>query len=189
MSTRDSDIPAGAIELRSTSKLRDHPSAGLVPEIRPEDYRSLRADIERRGLQEPLEITAEDVVLNGHLRLRAARELRPRLGAGANRRSSGRGRTHAACRPANIATCRPSQRAALVVELDQYREERDEARERRLANLRQNTEVANLPPRGKTRELAARWAGGSPRRRPIRRHRPRARPRPVRQGQSRRTRC
>jgi N6-adenosine-specific RNA methylase IME4 len=58
-----------------------------------------------------------------------------------------------------------SQRAALAVELESYRELRDEARQRKLANLRQNrdSEVATSPPRGKTRELAANQAGVSPR--------------------------
>jgi N6-adenosine-specific RNA methylase IME4 len=58
-----------------------------------------------------------------------------------------------------------SQRAVLAVELDSYRRLQDEAEQRRLANLRQNTntEVADLPPQGKTREQAAAWAGVSAR--------------------------
>ena len=38
-------------------------------------FRAFRADIERRGLLVPLEITTEQVVLDGVARLRAAREL------------------------------------------------------------------------------------------------------------------
>jgi N6-adenosine-specific RNA methylase IME4 len=56
-----------------------------------------------------------------------------------------------------------SQRAALAVELQQYRELEADGRARQQANLRQNAEVATLPPRGKTRELAAAWAGVSAR--------------------------
>ncbi|MGD0167877.1 MAG: MT-A70 family methyltransferase [Gaiellaceae bacterium] len=162
MTRSDSDIQGGAIEIRSTSELREHPSAGLVPEIGVEDYRSLRADIERRGLQEPLEITAGNVVLNGHLRLRAARELG--LGSVPVRVVAPADEVEylllAALQHRHLS---PSQRAALVVELDRYRQEQDEGRQRRLQNLRQNTEVAKLPPRGKTRDLAASRAGVSPR--------------------------
>ncbi len=154
--------PAGATELRSTSELRGHPRAGLVPEIGAEGYRMLRADIERRGLLVPLEITAEDVVLDGHVRLRAVRELGldpvpVRIVAPADEVEY---LLLAALQHRHLS---PSQRAALAVELDQYRQEQDEARQRRLQNLRQNTEVANLPPRGKTRDLAASRAGVSPR--------------------------
>src|SRR6266545_868186 len=49
-------------------------------------------------------------------------------------------------------------RAALVLELRRYRELRTQARKRQRANLRQAPEVATLPPRGKTRDLAAQWA-------------------------------
>jgi hypothetical protein len=56
-----------------------------------------------------------------------------------------------------------SQRAALVVELEAYHQLRSEAEQRRHANLRNAPEVAKLPPRGKSRDEAARWAGVSPR--------------------------
>jgi hypothetical protein len=71
-----------------------------------------------------------------------------------------------------------SQRAALAVELQQYRELEAEGRARQRANLRQLAEVATLPPRGKTRDLAAAWAGVSART-PRRRRGPNARPRSV----------
>ncbi|MDP9277141.1 MAG: MT-A70 family methyltransferase, partial [Actinomycetota bacterium] len=54
----------------------------------------------------------------------------------------------------------PSQKAALVLELEQYRQLQGEARKRQRANLKQHaSEVATSPPRGKTRERAAGWAG------------------------------
>jgi len=56
-----------------------------------------------------------------------------------------------------------SQRAALALELDRYRELRDAAQTRQRKNLRQNTEGAVSPPRGKTRDHVARWAGVSAR--------------------------
>ena len=69
--------------------------------------------------------------------------------------------------PFSVGTFRRSQRSALALELDSYRQLRDEAEQRRLGNLRQNqatdSEVADLPPRGKTREIAAAIAGVSPR--------------------------
>ena len=59
---------------------------------------------------------------------------------------------------------RASQRAAVAVELDTYRQARDEAEARRIANLKQNaTDEAAFPPRGRTREIAADIANVSPR--------------------------
>jgi len=54
-----------------------------------------------------------------------------------------------------------SQKAALVLELEleRYEQLRGEAADRQRANLKQSAEVARLPPRGKTRDLAAGWAG------------------------------
>jgi N6-adenosine-specific RNA methylase IME4 len=125
-------------------------------------YRSLRADIERRGLQVPLEINAAGVVLDGHVRLRAARELDlerlpVRVVAPTDEVEY---LLLAALQRRQLS---PSQRAALAVELDHYREARAAGKQRQLANLKGQPEVAVLPPRGKTRELAAAWAGVSPR--------------------------
>src|SRR5207249_1176140 len=59
---------------------------------------------------------------------------------------------------------RASVRAALALELEQHQQLRAQARERQLANLRQNAEGASLPPRGeKSRETIARAAGCSAR--------------------------
>src|SRR5207302_330585 len=52
-----------------------------------------------------------------------------------------------------------SQQAALLLELEQYQELRAEAQARQRANLKQASEVATLPPRGKTRDLLAAWGG------------------------------
>jgi len=65
----------GTSEQRALARLREHPRADLVPAIDDQAFRVLRADIEARGLQVPLEATPTGVVLDGRARLRAAREL------------------------------------------------------------------------------------------------------------------
>ncbi len=126
-------------------------------------FRALLADIAERGILVPLEITAEGVVLDGHQRLRAAREL---------------GHTHAPVRVVaphdevehmllaalQRRDLNPGQRGALGFKLLDYQRLREEAKQRQRANLKGAAEVATLPPRGeKTRELLARQAGVSPR--------------------------
>jgi len=149
--------------LVAVADLRPHERTALIPAMDDRSFRAFRVDIERRGLLVPLDITAEKVVLDGVARLRAARELgipavpvrvvapedevEYRLLAAIERRQ-----------------LTASQRAALAVELEQHQEARATARQRQLANLKnQMVEVATLPPQGKTREKAAAWAGVSPR--------------------------
>jgi N6-adenosine-specific RNA methylase IME4 len=123
----------------------------------------LRRDIERRGLQVPLEVTPRRVVLDGRGRLRAALELglpsvpvrvvgppdEPEymLLAALTRRQ-----------------LTPSQRAALALELANLEQLRAAGRQRQHRNLRQNrSERATLPARGRTRDRIAELAGASPR--------------------------
>jgi N6-adenosine-specific RNA methylase IME4 len=119
-------------------------------------------DIERRGLLVPLEITSEGVVLDGKERLRAARilgvEVLPVRVVSPEDEVE-----HMILCALERRQLSASQRAALAVELDGYRALRARTQTRRLSNLRQNAEVAGLPPRGKSREIAAAWAGVSPR--------------------------
>jgi N6-adenosine-specific RNA methylase IME4/ParB-like chromosome segregation protein Spo0J len=155
---------AAPTESRPTGTLQPHPEAGRLPGLDTAGWRGLLADIGERGVQVPLEIDRDGVVLDGHLRLRAARELGLEvlpvrviappdqveyllLAALLRRQLS------------------PSQRAALAVELDQYRRASETGRSRRLANLKGQppVEVAELPPHGKTRDRAASWAGVSAR--------------------------
>lgn len=136
-----------------------------MPAIEERLYTELRADIARRGVLVPLAVDDTGLVYDGRARLRGAAEV-----------------GLAAVPVTLVAPTDPveymllaalqrrhlsaSQRAALAVELDSYRQLREQAQQRSLANLRQNqpdTEVAGLPPRGKTRELAANQAGVSPR--------------------------
>lgn len=139
-----------------------HPQAELVPAMRAEEYRAFLADVARHGVVVPLEITAAGVVLDGRERLRAAQELG--LGEVPVRVVAPANELEHMLRVAILRRqLTASQRAALAVELQQYRELEAEGRARQRANLRQLAEVATLPPRGKTRDLAAAWAGVSAR--------------------------
>jgi N6-adenosine-specific RNA methylase IME4 len=148
---------------RPTAALRPHPQADVLPPLEPQEYRSFLADVQRRGVLVPLDITPAAVVLDGHVRLRAALELG--LEELPVRELAPPDELEylfwAALRRRHLSA---SQKAALAVEFERYQQSRAEARERRLANLKhQPVEVATLPPRGKTRDQAAAWAGVSPR--------------------------
>ena len=151
-------------DLRLTGSLRPHPAAALLPEIDKDGFAGLLTDIREHGIEDALAINHEDVVLDGHLRLRVAQRLGfetvpVRIVAPADETEyvlrSGLHRRHLT----------KSQLAALVLELEQYRQTRTEAERRRLANLKGQPalEGAELPPRGKTRDRAAAWAGVSAR--------------------------
>jgi N6-adenosine-specific RNA methylase IME4 len=149
---------------RLQSALRPHPRADLIPAIGRREFAAFRGDIADRGIQVPLEITRESVILDGHLRLRAAIDLGlesvpVRLVAPADEVE------YLLLAALERRQLTASQRAALAVELDQYRQTREQARARSRANLKGQplTEVAKLPPRGKTRDHAATLAGVSAR--------------------------
>jgi N6-adenosine-specific RNA methylase IME4 len=127
------------------------------------EWLSFLADVKERGVVTPLEITSEGVVLDGRHRLRAARELE--LAAVPVRVVEPEDEvSHMLLAALSRRQLTASQRAALALELDEHREQRERAKERQRANLRQNTEVATLPPRcERSREVAARVAGVSPR--------------------------
>jgi N6-adenosine-specific RNA methylase IME4 len=147
---------------RYVEELGPHPEADRIPVMPEPEFGAFRADVAERGLLEPIEITAEGIVLDGRQRLRAARELG--LESVPVRVLCVEDELEHMLRAALLRRqLTPSQAAALVVELDLYRQLRAEARKRQRANLVQATEVATLPPRGKTRELAACLAGVSAR--------------------------
>jgi N6-adenosine-specific RNA methylase IME4/ParB-like chromosome segregation protein Spo0J len=154
--------PTAKIERRSPDQLVAHPDADRVPVMPESDYAAFRADVDARGIQVPIEITATNVVLDGRQRLRAARELAhttvPVVVVSVADELDHMLRASIFRRQVT-----ESQRAALVLELDGYIQARANGRRRQRANLVQAAEVATLPPRGKTRELAARWAGVSER--------------------------
>jgi N6-adenosine-specific RNA methylase IME4/ParB-like chromosome segregation protein Spo0J len=149
---------ANGLETRPADGLRLHPQAGLVPAMSEAEFASLRADLAQRGILTPLEVTCEGVVLDGRARLRAARELGledvPVLVIAPEDEVQ-----HMILAALQRRHLSASQRALLVLELHSYADLTGAGKKRSRANLRQNTEGATLPPRGKTRELLARLAG------------------------------
>jgi hypothetical protein len=149
------------IEFRPPEDLQAHVYQH-VPPLATIAREALRADVRKRGVVQPLEINKQRVVLDGRERLTIATELQLThvpvrvidpddevehiiLGALQRRHLSA------------------SQRAALALELDRYRQLRTAADTRRRQNLRQLADGAGSPPRGKTRDHVAAWAGVSPR--------------------------
>ena len=49
--------------------------AALLPKISPDDYEALKASIKNDGLHYPIVVNKEDVILDGHHRYRACKEL------------------------------------------------------------------------------------------------------------------
>src|SRR5206468_872328 len=103
-------------------------------------------------------------VLDGHLRLQAAQELglaevEVRI---VNPQDEVEYLLLAAVQRRQLE---PGQRVALVLELELYHQTREGAAARQRANLKQhaNAEVAELPPRGKSRDFVAAAAGTSAR--------------------------
>ena len=134
-------------ETRLIQELREHPQAALVPSMADEEYAAFLADVKGRGLLTPLEVTGEGVVLDGHHRLRAARELQ--LSEVPARVVAVEDEVEhmllSALRRRNLSA---SQRAAMAVRLGSYQEEKVRARERSQGNLRRGPEWATLPTRG-----------------------------------------
>jgi N6-adenosine-specific RNA methylase IME4 len=153
--------PVLIVEWRSIEKLRAHGHTELPP-LDGNTRTALGEDIRKRGIVEPLEITAEGIVLNGRERLAAAAhlklaELPVRIVAPADEVE------HIILAALQRRHLSASQRAVLALELDRYRELKESARERQLQNLNKEPEGEVLPPRGKTRDHVARWAGVSAR--------------------------
>src|SRR5437773_3732673 len=141
---------------RPPAELRPHAEAERIPLMPEPEYEAFRADIDARGLLVPIEITPEDVVLDGRQRLRAARELG--LAQVPVRVIEAEDELEYMLRAAVLRRqLSPAQRAALALEFSRVGELRAQAGERQRANLRQVTEVATLPPGGKTRERLAEW--------------------------------
>ncbi|HUP22980.1 MAG TPA: MT-A70 family methyltransferase [Thermoanaerobaculia bacterium] len=152
----------GEGESRRSSALRLHPQATLVPELSIAEYRGLCSSIAEHGILVPLDVTHEGVVLDGRARLKAARELGLELVPVRIVEPSDPVTylVRVAIERRNLSA---SQKAAIAVRFADYEAMREENRARQRANLRQNAEVATLPPRGKSCELVADIAGVSPR--------------------------
>jgi hypothetical protein len=58
-----------------TETLELHPAAGLVPQMRDDEWKAFRNDIEANGIHTPLQVDGRGRVVDGAHRLRAAREL------------------------------------------------------------------------------------------------------------------
>jgi N6-adenosine-specific RNA methylase IME4 len=165
--------------------LSEHLYADAVPSLSAEEYAALKDDIASDGLQVPLEITAEGVVLDGRARLRVARELGlprvPTVTVDAEDEVA-----HMLRRALHRRQLTASQRAALAVKLADVASLREQAQLRQRANLRNRpagVERASLPAAadpgalsedapgraslpardGRTRDLVARISGASPR--------------------------
>ena len=68
--------PSRRIEMRSLSDLTPHPGQDeLCHPLSPEELARLAEDIRRNGLLQPVEITPDGGVIDGHQRVLAAREL------------------------------------------------------------------------------------------------------------------
>jgi N6-adenosine-specific RNA methylase IME4/ParB-like chromosome segregation protein Spo0J len=151
----------GVIAVRAVEKLRPHERTQLPPLAEPARA-ALCDDIRKRGIVEPLEVTAEGIVLNGCERLLAAQQLglsevTVRIVAPDDQVE------HIILAALQRRHLSASQRAALALELDRYRELKESADTRRRQNLKQVAEVEELPPQGKTRDHVANWAGVSAR--------------------------
>jgi N6-adenosine-specific RNA methylase IME4 len=150
---------SGAV--RDPRRLRLHPRADLVPEMRPGEYHALLADIEAHGLREPLSVTPAGVVLDGRHRLRAAIDLN--LPSIAVRVVSPRDEigfiVNAAVHRRHLT---PSQIAAIIVQLPDYAATLTASQQRQRANLRRSSpEAATFPPpTERLAELAERYGVG-----------------------------
>jgi len=60
---------------RLISELKLHPHQYLIPPMSEEDYNNLKEDIKRNGILQPIDITYNNVILDGHHRVKAAKEL------------------------------------------------------------------------------------------------------------------
>src|SRR5439155_20733994 len=134
--------------MRARRELRPHEHTQLPP-LSALAQHALQEDIRNRGIVEPLEITAAGIVLNGRERLTVASKLGVEQ-VPVRVVSPPDEVEHIILAALQRRHLSASQRAALALELDRYRELKTEANQRRHANLRQNAEAATSPPRGKT---------------------------------------
>jgi len=152
---------AGKVALASVEALTPHPLASRLPAMTDTERAALRADITSHGITTPIEATFDGVILDGHARWRVAREL-GRAGVPVRTVDPDDHAAFILTRAVGRKNLSASQRAALAVECAQYQREIAAGRERRLANLRPDPDVATLPHRGaRTRERAAVLAGVS----------------------------
>jgi len=60
---------------RLISELKSHPHQYLIPPMSEDDYHNLLEDIKRNGILQPIDISYNNIILDGHHRVKAAKEL------------------------------------------------------------------------------------------------------------------
>ena len=60
---------------KKISELKPHPHQNIVPPMSNMEYTDLLKDIKQNGILQPVDITYENIILDGHHRFRAAKEL------------------------------------------------------------------------------------------------------------------
>lgn len=122
-------------DVRSVAELHIHPRADVVPFPDPETHEQMAADVERRGIVVPLDILADGTVLDGRTRLSIARVLG--LAEVPVRVVDADDPFDYMVRAALMRRdLRPSQKAALSLELPEYRAAKAKATERQQATQR-----------------------------------------------------
>ena len=158
------DMPA-ALEQRLVADLRPHPQAGQVPPLDRNSYSALQTDIAERGVQVPLEINHEGIVVDGHARLQIAVELVGIRQLDVVVVTVENELEHILRRALLRQHLTASQQAALAVKLLPFEQIREQAAQRQQANLRQNlAERAMLPARERrSRDQVAQLSGAGAR--------------------------
>jgi len=141
--------PARRASRRAVTEVRLHPQALVVPAMSDLDWGAFLADVAANGIEQPLDVTPDGLVLDGRHRLRAATELG--LADVPVRVVEPEDPVEYMVRSAlQRRQLTQSQKAALAVKL--------------LTLQNRGGAVATLPPpRGRVREIAGRVAGVSPR--------------------------
>src|SRR5487761_2566131 len=144
-----------AISLTAPGALVAHPLATRLPGMTETERAALYQDVVARGITTPIEATSHGVILDGHARWQVATELGI-AGVPVRIVDPDDEASFILARAVGRRNLSASQRAALAVECEQYRIDCDAGRERKLANLRSDPDVAELPHRRlRSRERAA----------------------------------
>jgi hypothetical protein len=143
------------------TKYQVHPIAEIFPLLTGQDFEKFKLDIKQQGQREPAVLNADGVLLDGRNRERACNDLGIELQTRTRRENEG---TSDADFIWSVNVHRRhltgDQRSALVMKFEDAK--KAESHERSRQNLKQNSDVAKTPPRGKTRERLAKEAKVSP---------------------------
>lgn len=146
-----------------TSALTPHLLSARLPAISDHARTALRRDISTSGILSPIEVTPDHVILDGHARVEIATDL-GLAGVPIRIVETDDQAGFILARAVARRNLTVSQRAALAVECESFRQQVAQGRARQRANLTASPDVAALPHRGaRSRELAARAAEVSPR--------------------------